>query len=101
MGPRAASCVLSVSPWFNFAFSHSYTRSAWCDGTKNASSSRFLVWESIMRVAFIVLPTLILCACGPQPESSSASGTRIYDTQRSALEKAKTVNDTVTQGAEA
>jgi hypothetical protein len=61
----------------------------------------FLVWRRIMRIAFIVLPALILCACGAQPESSSASGTRIYDTQRSALEKAKTVNDTVTQGAEA
>ena len=53
-----------------------------------------------MRTALIVLSAMILSACGPQPESSNASGTRIYDTQRSALEKAKTVNDTVTQGAE-
>lgn len=52
-----------------------------------------------MRTTLIVLSALILSACGRQPESTS--GTRIYDTQRSALEKAKTVNDTVTQGAEA
>jgi uncharacterized protein YcfL len=56
-----------------------------------------------MRTALIVgLAVLILAGCGPEPESASnAAQTRIYDTQRNALDKAKAVNDTVTQGAEA
>ena len=56
-----------------------------------------------MRTALVVsLAGLILAGCGPQPESASgAAQTRIYDTQRTALDKAKAVNDTVTQGAEA
>jgi len=57
-----------------------------------------------MRTHFIVaLAGLTLAGCGPQPESTSsgAAQTRIFDTQRNALDKAKAVNDTVTQGAEA
>jgi uncharacterized protein YcfL len=57
-----------------------------------------------MRTALIVLLAgLILAGCGPQPESaSSANGqTRIFDTQRNALDKAKAVSDTVQQGADA
>lgn len=51
----------------------------------------------------VVLTGLILAGCGPQPQSASngSTPTRIFDTQRDALEKAKGVNETVMQGDQA
>jgi uncharacterized protein YcfL len=51
----------------------------------------------------VVLTGLMLTGCGPQPQSASNGGTqtRIFDTQRDALEKAKGVNETVMQGDQA
>ena len=50
-----------------------------------------------MRILVLVL-TLAVCACDSAHEPSGKD--RIYDTQRSALEKAKQVNDTVQRAAE-
>jgi hypothetical protein len=57
-----------------------------------ATMKRALVWAA---AAFV------LAGCGPQPQGGSSTAPRIFDTQRNALDKAKTVNDSVTQGAEA
>jgi hypothetical protein len=48
----------------------------------------------------ILLGVLALSGCGPQPQSASNKDgqTRIFDTQRDALEKAKSINETVMQG---
>jgi outer membrane biogenesis lipoprotein LolB len=55
-----------------------------------------------MKTRLLLLSAVLaLTACGPQPESNSSGGTRLFDTQRDALDKAKTVNDTVTQGSQA
>ena len=42
-----------------------------------------------------------LAGCGPQPQGSASTAPRVFDTQRNALDKAKNVNDSVTQGADA
>ena len=57
-----------------------------------------------MRTGLVVLLAgLALAACGPQPQSASnaSTQTRIFDTQRNALDKAKSVNETVQQGDQA
>ena len=57
-----------------------------------------------MRTGLIVLAAAgVLTACGPQPQSASNGDTqsRLFDTQRNALEKAKRVNETVIQGDQA
>jgi len=57
-----------------------------------------------MRNALIVaVVALALAGCGPQPQSTSegAAPTRIFDTQRNALDKSKTVNETIMQGDQA
>jgi hypothetical protein len=57
-----------------------------------------------MRRSLIVLLAGIgLAACGPQPQATSNAGsqTRLFDTQRNAMDKAKGVNDTVMQGDQA
>lgn len=46
----------------------------------------------------VVMMALALCACDSAQEPSGKD--RIYDTQRSVLEKAKQVNDTVQRAAE-
>ena len=45
---------------------------------------------------------IVLCACdsGSPPKQAKSSQTRIFDTQRSALDKAKAVQDTLHQAAE-
>ncbi len=52
-----------------------------------------------MRTALIlVFAALTVAGCGPQPQSASnPDQTRIFDTQRNALDKAKTMNETVMQ----
>jgi hypothetical protein len=58
----------------------------------------------MMRTRLIVLLAgLGLAACGPQPQSTSnaASQSRLFDTQRDAMDKAKGVNETVMQGDQA
>jgi hypothetical protein len=60
--------------------------------------------EQIMRKALIVAGVaLALAGCGPQPQSASEGGapTRIFDAQRNALDKSKTVNETIMQGDQA
>ena len=47
----------------------------------------------------IVLLILSLCACGDGAQQPHAQD-RIYDTQRRALEKAKSVDDTVMDAAQ-
>ena len=47
----------------------------------------------------LALAALALAACGSQPEP--AAPTRIFDTQRDALDKAKAVNETVLQADQA
>jgi len=55
-----------------------------------------------MKALFLLVSSvLILTACGPQAQNNSSDGTRLFDTQRNALDKAKTVNDKVIQGSEA
>jgi hypothetical protein len=55
-----------------------------------------------MKAIFLLVSSLfILTACGPQPENNSSGGARVFDTQRNALDKAKTVNDKVIQGSDA
>ena len=51
----------------------------------------------------ILLLALFLAACGRQSdgEPRAAKQSRIFDTQRGALEKAKTVNDTLMQADQA
>jgi hypothetical protein len=51
----------------------------------------------------ITLAALTLTACGAQPEPAANAGaqTRIFDTQRDALDKAKAVNDSVIQADQA
>ena len=56
--------------------------------------------EALVRTLLMLLAGLTLAGCGPRSEST-ATAPRIYDTQRNALEKAKAVNETITQGAEA
>jgi uncharacterized protein YcfL len=53
--------------------------------------------------SIIALAGLILAACGSQPEPAAnpAAQTRIFDTQRDALEKAKAVSETAKQGDQA
>jgi uncharacterized protein YcfL len=58
----------------------------------------------IMQMKSIVaLAGLMLAACGspPEPAANTGSQTRIFDTQRSALDKAKAVNETVMQADQA
>lgn len=52
-----------------------------------------------MRTLLITLMTaLTLAGCGGGSDAAKASGkTRLFDTQRDALEKAKGVNDTLRQ----
>jgi len=57
-----------------------------------------------MRTKSIIAFTgVMLAACGAQPEPAANTGsqTRIFDTQRSALDKAKAVNETVMQADQA
>jgi hypothetical protein len=55
-----------------------------------------------MKIALIAVVTMLgLTACGPQPQGSSTTAPRVFDTQRNALDQAKKVNDSVTQGADA
>jgi hypothetical protein len=55
-----------------------------------------------MKIAVMaVLTVLGMTACGPQPQGSASSAPRVFDTQRNALDQAKKVNDSVTQGADA
>jgi hypothetical protein len=49
--------------------------------------------------ALIVLLALALCACGDSGQQARTQD-RLFDTQRSALEKAKGVNDTVMEAAQ-
>ena len=54
-----------------------------------------------MRTLVTIL-TLCLTACGGSgPDQQAAKQGRLYGTQRDALEKAKTVNDTLRQADEA
>ena len=56
-----------------------------------------------MRILVIALmAALVLTGCGGSSEAAKASGrTRLFDTQRDALEKAKGVNDTLRQADQA
>jgi hypothetical protein len=56
-----------------------------------------------MRTTYMLLfAVFTLAGCGPQSQSASNAGeNRIFDTQRSALDKAKAVNDTAMQGDQA
>jgi hypothetical protein len=57
-----------------------------------------------MRTGLIVALTgLMLASCGSQPEPAAnvAPPTRIFDTQRDALEKAKAVSEAAKQGDQA
>ncbi len=55
--------------------------------------------EAYVRILLIPLMTvLMLGGCGGSSDAAKASGkTRLFDTQRDALEKAKGVNDTLRQ----
>jgi hypothetical protein len=48
----------------------------------------------------VILGCLAIHGCGEQASSRQAEQTRIFDTQRDALDKAKSVQDTVDQAAE-
>jgi len=53
--------------------------------------------------SIVALAGLMLAACGSQPEPAANAGaqTRIFDTQRDALDKAKAVNESVMQADQA
>ena len=53
-----------------------------------------------MRIFAVTLLLAALAACN-NPDQQAAKQKRIFDTQRDALEKAKTVNDTVQQADQA
>jgi hypothetical protein len=49
-----------------------------------------------------VMAALVLTGCGGSSDAAKASGkTRLFDTQRDALEKARGVNDTLRQADQA
>jgi hypothetical protein len=53
-------------------------------------------------IAFGVAAALVSAGCGNSSDAAKASGqSRLYDTQRDALEKAKQVNNTVLQANQA
>ena len=53
-------------------------------------------------IAFGVTAALVSAGCGNSSDAAKAAGqSRLYDTQRDALEKAKRVNDTVLQANQA
>ena len=53
--------------------------------------------------SIVALAGLMFAACGspPEPAANTGSQTRIFDTQRDALDKAKAVNETVMQADQA
>lgn len=53
--------------------------------------------------SIVALAVLTLTACGSQPEPAANAGapTRIFDTQRNALDQAKAVNESVMQADQA
>ena len=53
-------------------------------------------------IVFGVATALVSAGCGNSSDAAKASGqSRLYDTQRDALEKAKQVNNTVLQANQA
>lgn len=72
-------------------------------GTECASQPVFRMMETPVRILLIALiAALALVGCGRSSDAAKASGkSRLYDTQRGALEKARGVNDTLRQADQA
>jgi hypothetical protein len=71
---------------------------------RNVHAPGQIATEALMRTTVsILLLALFLVGCGRQSDSEprAAKQGRIFDTERSALDKAKTVNDTVMQADQA